>query len=294
MKSIAVDIGGTKVAVGVVNENSEVLWEEKAPSDPQDAEKMFGIVADLIHRAIDENQLTGDDLRIGCGVPGLVDRKNGIAVFQNNLNWSNFPIKERLQSAFPEVKTIAIDNDVYQAAFAEWHPANLGEEDVLVFLTASTGISAAILKGGEFIRGCGFAGEVGMLPVKKVGEDWVRVEQALGGNNLSQTVSQAWQETVTTKEIFERYYQNDEAAVAVVNEWLDTFAMTIYQLICIFDPQKLVLGGSVIKLNEKLLPELLKRVEALMLDIQKEALQRIAVTEFDNNAGLIGAGMSAF
>src|SRR5699024_3821382 len=101
---------------------------------------------------------------IGAGVPGKVDVSHGIAVFQNNSPCPTFPMKDRLQEEFPVERT-TIDNDVYMATYAECKQANMDFEEMFTYVTIITGISCAMIQKGEFLRGAGFAGELGLVPV---------------------------------------------------------------------------------------------------------------------------------
>lgn len=141
-KLIGVDIGGTKVAVGLIDLSGAVLEELIVASDGRNREPMFEIVVDAIRSLLKKVGLAEEEIALGVGVPGIVDSKNGIAIFQNNLDWENFPIRDRLQAAFPKVDMIKIDNDVVHAGFAEWRASGLTKEDSLVFLTISTGIAS--------------------------------------------------------------------------------------------------------------------------------------------------------
>lgn len=119
-KAVGIDVGGTKIAAGVISDTGELLERTEVKSDPLDREKMFGRVVEAVEQVLRKSSISIADIEgIGVGVPGKVDCENGIAVFQNNLPWSQFPISVRLQEQFG-IQRITIDNDVYMAAFAEW------------------------------------------------------------------------------------------------------------------------------------------------------------------------------
>lgn len=290
---IGLDIGGTKIACGLVSEAGEVEEALQVASDITSGENMYQSVRraldDLLHRI----SLPLTDLSLGVGVPGLVDQKNGIAVFQNNLPWGNFPLVERLRADYPGFLKIVLDNDVYQATYAEWEKAHLGDQDTLVFLTASTGISCATLVGGRFLRGQGFAGEVGLLPIEKAGK-MTTLEALIGGNHLAaRGQALLGLPDLTTKDLFEGFFAGDVAVQGLISEWIKDFAVGLYALIAIIDPSRIVLGGSILKLNPPLLPLIKAQLKDFMLPDQLKTLDHITITQFDNNAGLIGAAWSA-
>lgn len=291
-KALGIDIGGTKIAVGLIDENGSVLVENKVTSNISTKETMFASLTEAIDQLIKKIDVPLSQLSFGIGVPGLVDREQGIAVFQNNLPWENFPIVARLKEKYPEILGVTIDNDVYQAAYAEWKAAKLSAGDTLTFITASTGISSASLTNGAFIRGQGFAGEIGLLPRPKNGEN-LTLEDSVGGNNLAKRAAEKLNRPgITTKEIFAGYFAQQPAETAIVKEWIADFAYGIYAMITVLDPMVIVLGGSIIKLNPDLLPTIKEEIKKLMIPAQYRSLEQIKISNYDNNAGLIGAGLS--
>ncbi|MGC6770318.1 ROK family protein [Enterococcus sp. LJL51] len=293
-KAIGIDIGGTKIAAGLVFEDGQVTNEVRIPSNINSREGMYERLCQAIDELLDKSELHEEKISFGIGVPGLVDRKNGIAVFQNNLPWENFPIVARLQERYSNCEHIALDNDVYQAAYAEWGTSGLAADDLLVFLTVSTGISAAIINGGTFLRGKGFAGELGLLPVRNGQQSLGRLEKLASGPALAEAAREAYNDgTLTTEEVFQRYHRKDPKAVELIQQWSDSLTHGIYALICILDPQKIVFGGSVLQQNPDMLDLLKVKLAKELIEAQKTSLEGLEMTKFENNAGVIGAGLRA-
>lgn len=291
--AIGLDIGGTKVACGLVSEKGEVLETVVVKSDITTAETMFSSVCSAVDQLL-EKIPSKENLVIGAGVPGLVNHQEGIAIFQNNLPWDNFPFVKRMTERYPFFKNLEIDNDVYQATFAEWKASGLKETDTLTFLTASTGVSCATISQGEFLRGRGFAGEVGLLPITLTSGKRVTLEDMVGGNNFAQKAREILNNPdLTTKDIFQGFYDGKEKETELVKEWVTIFAQGLYTILSVVDPHKIVLGGSILKLNPELLPFIKEEVKKMMLPVQYDRLETIVITEYDNNAGLIGAALSA-
>ena len=94
--AIGIDIGGTKIAAGIISESGELLHRTEVKSDPSDRENMFKQVVTAVDQVLVGTSFSEIE-GIGVGVPGKVDRENGIAVFQNNLPWQQFPIAARFQ-----------------------------------------------------------------------------------------------------------------------------------------------------------------------------------------------------
>lgn len=291
--AVGLDIGGTKVACGLVDETGKVLETVKVKSNITTAETMFASVCEAVD-ALLEKIPEKENLVIGAGVPGLVNHDEGIAIFQNNLPWDNFPFVKRMKERYPQFKNLEIDNDVYQATFAEWKASGLKETDTLTFLTASTGVSCATISQGEFLRGQGFAGEVGFLPLTLANGKKVTLEEIVGGNHLAKRGQERLNDSkITTKDIFAGFYAGNKIETELIEEWLQVFSKGLYTLLSVLDPHKIVLGGSILKLNPQLLPFIKEEVKTLMLPVQYSRLENIVITEYDNNAGLIGAALSA-
>lgn len=293
---IGVDIGGTKIAAALVHQNGSFSHETVIPSRIKDAEEMFLAVCEAIDEVINQSGIFNQPFSLGIGVPGLVNVEDGIAVFQNNLPWTNFPLRERLTEHYTMCETVMLNNDVYQAAYAEWWNANLEKEDILVFFTISTGVSSAIIKGGKFQKGKGFAGEVGLLPIKKLEDgQYLSLERLASGPALAESGRLLYNDgTITAKEIFFRYRTGDAKAVKLVEDWSETIALGLYSVICLLDPQKIILGGSVIQKNPDMLEVIEKKLNQFLIPAQKERPTGISVSQMDNHAGLIGAGLSVF
>src|SRR5699024_110764 len=143
-----------------------IKYRVEVKSNPISEETMFQQVVYSIEKLIKQANISLKNIKgIGIGVPGKIDRENGIAIYQNNLPWRHFPIVERSKKHFP-IEHVVIDNDVHLAAWDEWIALEKKKSvTTFVYVTISTGISCAIIQYGKFIRGNGFAGELGLIPV---------------------------------------------------------------------------------------------------------------------------------
>ncbi|MBO0449799.1 ROK family protein [Enterococcus sp. MJM12] len=292
--AIGIDIGGTKVAGGLVDELGNVTHITRLLSSASDREGMFAVVCRVIEQVLVDSKLSPHEVCVGLGVPGLVDRKAGVAVFQNNLAWENFPVVARLREAFPAVGNIVIDNDVYQATRAEWNYAGLKNEELLVYVTISTGLSCAIMTRGDFIRGNGFAGELGLIPLKKRNGQMYSVEQSAAGPALAEQGKEAYNDgTVTPEEIFRRYRLGEPLAKDLVEAWGKDVSQAIYTIVSLLDPQKIVFGGSVMTLNPDLLPLIKTKLGEWIVPAQSHSISTLAISPYPNTGGIIGAGLHA-
>lgn len=294
--AIGIDIGGTTVASGIVNQQGDLIQQEIVDSDPSDRERMFEQVVHCVEKLMDHSSIPLSDISgIGAGVPGKIDIENGIAVFQNNLPWDNFPFVKRIQSHF-NIKNITIDNDVYMAAFAEWKAAQLTDE-LFVYMTISTGISSSIIHAGEFIRGAGFAGELGLIPVYAPYEERniERLEKTAAGPALERHAALRMKtDAMTGKELFQAFYSEDPVAVELIDDITSSLVQGIYMINSLLDPHEIVFGGSVATHNPLLLDLIKKKLDNYLIDEQKHILNHMTISQLGNEQGMIGAGLSVF
>lgn len=293
--SIGIDIGGTTIASGIVNQYGDVIQQEIINSDSQDREKMFERVVTCVEKLLTHSSIPVDQIEgIGIGVPGKVDRENGVAVFQNNLPWGNFPIAARIREAF-QVDNVVIDNDVYMAAFAEWSKLKMADDELFVYLTISTGISCAVIRGGEFIRGAGFAGELGLVPVYAPNEEQPikRLEKVAAGPAIEKYAKELFQDDqMTAKKVFKKLADADPIAEKLIDDITSSLTHGLYMVTSLLDPHKIVLGGSVATHNPVLLSCMKEKLATYVIDEQKHILNNIEISTLGNEQGMIGAGLS--
>jgi glucokinase len=293
-KAIGIDIGGTKIATAIITESGELLEWAEVKSDPSDREKMFAQVVKAVEQVLEKSSFSWEEIEgIGVGVPGKVDRENGIAVFQNNLPWEQFPVVARLQEQFG-TERIRIDNDVYMAAFAEWKAAQGKSDETFVYVTISTGISCSIIHNDSFFRGAGFAGELGLMPVlsKSANE---RLEKVAAGPAIQQFAAKGLQvEHLTTKDVFVGYQNGLPEYQSIIHEVTDNLAQGIYAISCLLDPHKIVFGGSVIVNNPFLLELMKEKLKIYQIPEQQHILDHMSVSTLKQNNGVVGAGLRVF
>jgi glucokinase len=284
---LGVDIGGTKIATAILNDEGSILSRSEIPSDTTNQEAMFKQVTKAIRLVVNDMNLSIEDLDgIGIGVPGKVNQEEGIAVLQNNLPWKNFPIVSRLREIFP-VDNILVDNDVHMATLAEWNLYGAYSTETFVYCTISTGVSSAIIHKGEFIRGMGFAGEIGFLPVE-TSKGNTRLEHVASGPGIERLTNHR----LTSRKVFENYLAQDEEAHKIIHEIVNSLARASYAIGCILDPGKIVFGGGVINQNPFLLELIKNRMEEYCIPEQREMIHRMYTSKSKGDAGVLGAGLS--
>lgn len=298
--SLGVDIGGTKIAAAIIDEEGNCSSRTECPSSKTDREALFRRVVDCMENTLRKASLSIHDIvGLGMGVPGKVDCENGVALFQNNIPWGNFPLVRRIKEYFP-VEKVVIDNDVYMAAFAEWVIRGKAQKETFVYLTISTGISCCTIHHGEFIRGAGFAGEIGFLPVKEEpgSGQFQRLESVASGFGIVKAAVHLMKDgntnNITTAQVIESYKKGDELAANVMQDIFASYAKGIYPISCLLDPDCLILGGGVINHHPDLLEPIQAALEKYLVPDQKDFLSRMDVSRFQGDSGLIGAGLRVY
>lgn len=290
--TIGLDIGGTKIAAGLIDQKGDVVSSVKLPSMTENATIMFEQVLKTIESLISQSQCSKKDIKgIGIGLPGKVDRITGTALYQNNLPWGNYPVKDKLQVYYPDL-SIKIDNDVAVAALGEYHVNRAGENELFTYITLSTGVASASIINDQLLLGKGFSGELGLIPVRsglEAKEALVPLEKCTSGTAIQAYGRKLYNDpTLSTKDVFDRYYDNDETAVYILGEVASSLSQGFSSIISLLDPHMIIIGGSVATHHPVLIDLIRHKLNNSLIEAQKEAVERIKVSE-TRDAALIGA-----
>lgn len=304
VESIGADLGGTKLAVGVVDGRPETLWNEEVPSKGYSQEAVVDLLAQQINKAHD---VRSGAATVGVGVPAQIDFANGIAIASNNLDISNLPVRDLLAE---KVRLpVAIDNDGNMAMLAEALYGAAKGADHALLLTLGTGIGGGIWMNGEVYRGATGAGaEIGHMVVEIDGEPCPGncpnrgcIEAMASGTAIGRMGREA-AEANPESELGRRLAENgrvgardveaaasagDEIAMGVVERSGHYLGQALVGLSNIFQPQVIVLGGGAIAFGEKLLAPARREVEKYALDPMNKT--RVVAAELGPAAGMIGA-----
>lgn len=309
--TLGVDLGGTKVAVGLVDAEGNIAASHVYPThaDAGPDAVIAGIVS-CVKAAL------GDAARsaaaLGIGVAGQVDAATGTVHFAPNLNWREVPLGAELEKRLG--MPVVVTNDVRAATWGEWaHGAGQGVND-LVTLFVGTGVGGGIVSGGKMLVGCtNTAGELGHVTIVTGGRKctcpnsgcleayvggWAIAQQAreaatsdpAAGQRLV-TLAGSLQE-ITARTVTQAYREGDFLARRLVDEISRHLAAGIVGLVNAFNPCLFILGGGVLEG----LPELASMVED---PVRAQALEsavrglRIARAALGNQAGVIGAAAMA-
>ena len=310
MYSIGVDVGGTGIKIGVVNELGDILYRSTCETDVKGGfNKIIADIKFAIENIINENHIEHGQIKsIGFGIPGYID-KHGQANCVN-LNWKKVDFIQQLKESFPQFDVFA-DNDATVAGLAESKFGSTKDTDTSVVLTLGTGVGGAIIINGRPFSGVhGVGSEIGHMII---GDGWYKcncgnegcfesycsataiikyaqklLEEgykssilAMCENNLS---------NINAKMIFDAYAQNDEVAILVINRFKSYLAKGIANIVNTLDPGIIAIGGGVSK-SEDIILDGLKDMVRGHLVYKEEEFADIVIATLGNDAGIIGAAI---
>lgn len=230
----------------------------------------------------------------GVGVPGTVDRKNGIVRYSNNIQWEQVLVAEEIGKVLPIPVKIANDADC--AALGEAAAgAGRGWQDI-VMLTLGTGVGGGVILDGEIYEGKGIGGsELGHMVIVEDGESCTCGRRgcleayASAAALVRNAKRKMGDKELTPKEIFALAENGDEAARKIVEDYRKKLATGIINIVNIFRPQLVLIGGGISAQGENLLAPLREIVRTEAFGGNKGEVPEIEMAALGNDAGMIGA-----
>lgn len=301
MSVIGVDIGGTK-ALAVRMDSGDVLASERFELDR-------GVsTIDSITRAVDK-VIDGPLDAIGVGAAGLVRQKDGVLVWGPHVQGTNLPIRAELENRFNV--PVSVDNDANTAALAEFRSgAGAGYRNGLL-VTLGTGIGGAIYANGDVFRGESFAGEWGHVRVTEAGMlcdcgkrgCWetrasgpalARLAREVVRANPDGSLAGALEgQEVSGESVVAAADSGDETARALVTEVGLAFGRGLADLIAIFDPEVVIIGGGLGSVGESIVGPARRVVVDSLHGGRLRVPPAIHVAALGPTAGAVGAAMLA-
>lgn len=265
---VGVDIGGSKVAVLVVDASGVVRARKRVPSASADPDVAIGEIGAAVAAALATAGAALDDVEaVGIGVPGRVDAGTGRVRFAVNLGWHDLPLRDRLEAAL-RVPCV-VDNDVRAAAAGLHRRSPFGPVDNLAYLSIGTGISVGVVLDGRLHRGVrGIAGEIGHVVLDPSGPECACrlhgcFEAVAAGPGIALAARDAvarGERTVlsalpdpTAVDVFRAAAGGDEVGRAIVAQTGRWVARGIHELALAYDVELVVLGGGVSRAGEPFL-----------------------------------------
>lgn len=265
MYYLGVDIGGTKTAVGIINENNQLLNVESIPTDVQGGLKIISSnVAHLVSKVLNKQGLSYTDIDyIGVGCPGSIDI-DGNVLYANNLNFLNAPLKDELLKHIPV--PVFVENDANCAGLGEYYMLREKHIENFMMITLGTGIGSASIIEGKLFKGFNNAapelghciieaggiqcdcGNKGCWEMYCAGHALVRDAREVAKknpNSIMWDIANGSIDEIDGTVPFKAASEDDLAASEVIDRYLYYFRIGITNVINSFQPQILAIGGGI-------------------------------------------------
>lgn len=309
MYNIGIDLGGTNIKVGLVDENYNIVAKATAKTNlPRPAEEICESIVDTVWEALNAAKVTiGEVNSIGIGTPGVANRNSGVVLYSCNLGFNNTDLRTLIKAKLG--KEVYVENDANAAAFGEvLNGAGKGCRDVVV-VTLGTGVGGGIIIDGKIYTGFNFCGaELGHTVIQYGGRQcgcgrrgcFEAYSSATALINMTKEAMEAhpdskmWQiagslENVDGKTAFDGMRADDPAAKQVVDTYIEYLGCGLTNIVNTFQPEVLLIGGGICKEGENLtkpLEEFIKR-ESYCIDPNRST--KLDIAKLGNDAGIIGA-----
>ena len=310
MLYVGIDLGGTNIAAGLVDENGTLIAKKSIPTGAhRPAEEVIKDMAQVAISVVEENGHTMDEIvSVGIGSPGSVDKAKGEIVYSNNLNFYHTPMRAEMQKYIN--KPIYIDNDANCAAWAEAVAGGTKGAANSIAITLGTGVGGGIVINGKLYSGFNFiGGELGHMVIEVNGEPctcgrkgcWEAYASATALIRQTKEKAEANKDSkmwdyykkdgkFSGRTAFNAAREGDKAAQEVVDQYIKYVGTGLANIVNIFQPEVTVIGGGVANEGDALLNPLREYVssETYSRDVQEGRIERAAL---GNDAGIIGAAL---
>ena len=311
MYYIGIDLGGTNIAAGIVDENYKIIKKGSTPTlANRDPEEIIRDMGALCMRLLNELNIDVSEVaHAGIASPGSIDPENGLVVYSNNIPFSNFPIIAILKKYLP-VEKIYIENDANAAALGEAMGGVAAGAEIAVMITLGTGLGGGVIINGKVHSGFNYAGaELGHTVIEQDGVQcscgrkgcWEAYSSATAlvrmtkEKMLEDKSSMMWEmvgnelEKASARTAFAAMKQGDQAGKEVVDKYISYLACGISNIINIYHPQVLCIGGGVCNEKDYLLKPVIKLIDESGCNSNSEYKTKVCIAELGNDAGIVGA-----
>ena len=315
MYILGIDLGGTNIAIGLCNENLEIIDKDSVPTKAErPGEEIVRDMAALCSTLVERNNLTAKDiLRVGIAAPGSIDDVNGIVEYSNNIKMENFPIVDIFKKYFP-AERVYIANDANAAALAEDLAGAAKGANVSLMLTLGTGVGGGVIMNHKIYAGSANSGgtELGHTVICAGGRQCSCgrrgcLEAYASATALTKMTKEKMEELslkgissklfevaekegkVSARTAFDAMRLGDDYAKKIVDDYIFYLAEGVTNMINIFQPDILTIGGGVCNEKDYLMIPLLRHVEREQYTRDNKNKTKVMIAALKNDAGIIGA-----
>lgn len=316
MYRIGIDLGGTNIAVGIVNDEYHIVRKDSVPTGAtRPGAEIVKDMADLCRKVAEDAGIAFSDiLSVGVASPGMINAKEGVVKYANNLPFEEFPIARMLSEQL-DGKQVFVENDANAAAWGEAIAgAGQGTADS-VMVTLGTGVGGGVIIdhkvysgfngagaepghtviafGGEKCtcgrRGCWEAYSSATALIRMTREKLEECEKAGRKTMMSDLVKERGK--VTGRTAFQAFRAGDEAGKEVVDTYMDYLACGVTNMINIFQPEVISIGGGISGEGQLLVDMMTERVRREQYGVGHAENTEIRIARLGNDAGIVGAAV---
>lgn len=311
MYYIGIDIGGTNIACGIVDEECRIIASAKVKTNaPRPYEEILEAIKESVRAACAKAGISPSNAEcIGIGCPGTCNSESGTVEYSNNLGFVNAPVGRDIEEAFG-LKTY-LDNDANAAAFGEFVAGAAKGSRNAVVITLGTGVGSGIIIDGKIYSGSNFAGgEIGHTVIVADGlpctcgrngcfeayssaTGLIRMTSEAAALNPESLTARLIEQDgrVSARTAYKAMKQGDETGKAITERYVKYLACGIANTINIFQPDILCIGGGVCNEGDTLLLPLRELVAEQIYSKNSAKNTEIVICSLGNEAGIIGAAM---
>ncbi len=311
MYYIGIDIGGTNIACGIVDEDCRIIASAKVKTNaPRPYEEILEAIKESVRAACAKAGISPSNAEcIGIGCPGTCNSESGTVEYSNNLGFVNAPVGRDIEEAFG-LKTY-LDNDANAAAFGEFVAGAAKGSRNAVVITLGTGVGSGIIIDGKIYSGSNFAGgEIGHTVIVADGlpctcgrngcfeayssaTGLIRMTSEAAALNPESLTARLIEQDgrVSARTAYKAMKQGDETGKAITERYVKYLACGIANTINIFQPDILCIGGGVCNEGDTLLLPLRELVAEQIYSKNSAKNTEIVICSLGNEAGIIGAAM---
>ena len=310
MFNIGIDLGGTNIKAGVVNGDYEIVASASVKTNlPRSAEGIVDGICEAVDIALKKAGVELKDINaVGIGTPGSANRETGEVLYSNNLGFRNTHLGDMLKERLG--KEIYVENDANAAAFGEYLAGGGKDYENVVVITLGTGVGGGVIIDGKIYTGFNFCGaELGHTVIEYNGRACTCGRKGCFEAYSSATAlitatkkameehkdSKLWEiaggtiDGVDGKTAFDGMRAGDETAENVVKEYIEYLGCGLTNMVNIFQPQILLIGGGICKEGENLTNPLREIIARDCYCIDEKLLPKLDICRLGNDAGIIGA-----
>ncbi len=320
MYSIGIDLGGTNIAAGIVDESHRIIAKASIPTGRlRPADEITADMAALCRKLYTDASISPEEISfVGVAAPGVANRASGCIETSCNLpTFVMYPLVSTL-SAMLDGKPVYIENDANAAAVAEAKAGAAQGTRYSVMITLGTGVGGGVVIDGEAYSGFNFAGaELGHIVIEKDGRPcscgrcgcWERYSSATGliettKEKLAQYCADGREtmiaslcggdpEKISGKTAFQAARAGDEAGKEAVASYIDSLVVGLANIINIFQPEVLTIGGGICYEGDYLLNPIKERIYKEIYTKDHDPKTDIRIALLGNDAGIIGGASLA-